>query len=665
MCGIAGFYRLAENSDSYPEKITGMLSYIEHRGPDEMGYYFDNKVAIGTARLSIIDIAHGQQPFSDPQGRFWLTFNGEIYNYREIRRDLEDKFISFATNSDTEVLLHAWIHWGESCLQRLNGAFAFAVYDRWQQTLTLVRDRFGKRPLFYYHENEQVYFASEMKCFLAIPDIEFALDADQLASIFRIWTPLAWQTGFKKIRQVPPGMLLKFSNGGVEQKTYYFLDLGKDEEKLSLDEAKQQIRSSLTQSISLRMRSDVEVGTYLSGGLDSAIITSVVAELSDRPVSTFSIGFEDNQFDESQDQNELAEYFGTRHHHCMIHDSDIAEHFPAAVWHGEVPCFRTAFVPMYLLSRSVRDAGIKVVLTGEGADEVFLGYDIFKETIIRQLWKDTDNEQRKSLMRKLYPYLPHFKEENTSSLVSMFDRLGKSRDKNLFSHEMRFQNGLFSQRLASSDVDGLDAINSWIVDNPNFSDLSAMEKAQWLEFQTLLSGYLLSTQGDRMSLAHSVENRCPFLDVNVVSMARRLNLRYDDGFNEKMILKEAFANQLPASVVSKHKHPFRAPDAKVFLENRPDYLELLLSDSELSGLEGINSGFARLFLNRIFSQNAQKISQKENQTFIFLLSTAVLNHQFVKRSGVQVKQIDYMVKVAIDGRKTFGGVQEKHLARSY
>lgn len=664
MCGIAGFYHLAESSDTYPEKITGMLSYIEHRGPDEMGYYFDNKVALGTARLSIIDIAHGQQPLSDARGRFWLAFNGEIYNYREIRRELEDKGVAFVTHSDTEVLLQAWIHWGESCLQRLNGAFAFAVYDRQRQTLTLARDRFGKRPLFYYQENGQVYFASEMKCFLAIPDIEFALDADQLASIFRIWTPLAWQTGFRKIRQVPSGMMLKFRNGDLEQKPYYFLDLGKDEEKLSLEEAKQQVRDSLTQSISLRLRSDVEVGTYLSGGLDSAILTSVVSELSEQPVSSFSIGFEDNQFDESQDQNELADYFGTRHHHCMIRDSDIAEHFPAAMWHGEVPCFRTAFVPMYLLSRSVRDAGIKVVLTGEGADEVFLGYDIFKETIIRQLWKGTDNEQRKSLLRKLYPYLAHFNEENISSLVAMFDRLDKSRDENLFSHEMRLQNGLFSQRLASSDVDGLDAINAWIADNPSFADLSTMEKAQWLEFQTLLGGYLLSTQGDRMSLAHSVENRCPFLDANVVSMARRVNLKYDDGFNEKMILKETFASQLPASVVSKHKHPFRAPDAKVFLDNRPDYLELLLSDAELSGLEGINSGFARLFLNRIFSQETHKISQKENQTFIFLLSTAVLNHQFVQRRGVQAKQIDHLVKVAIDGRKASAGVQDKRLAHS-
>ncbi|WP_394849109.1 asparagine synthase (glutamine-hydrolyzing) [Pendulispora brunnea] len=652
MCGIAGMYgaRLPKVAD---ETLAAMLRLIRHRGPNEAGVYLSERVCMGTVRLSIVGVATGQQPVSDPDERYFLCYNGEIYNYVELRKELKALGYRFTTESDTEVVLHAWQAWGTHCLNRFNGGFAFALYDRRQQALYLARDRYGKRPLFYTKHGANVLFGSEMKCFLAAKDFSFEFDPPQVASILTLWTPIGEQSGFKGIRQVPQGAYVKISESGPEIERYHRIDFVPPHEVRSESQAIEEVRDALQQAVALRLRSDVEVGMYLSGGLDSSILASVLKEQVTDRFRTYSVEFEDAEFDESADQRRMAAHVGSRHRTVRVTNELIAEHFPAAAFHAEVPVFRTAFVPMYLLSRMVRDDGIKVVITGEGADEAFLGYDLFKETLLRRAWSGLDDATKLSRLSRLYPYLKHYSGRDTTDLLGLYQAFSEERYPGLFSHELRIQNGLFSRRLLKGRIDGFGAIQQLLAEHPYFSAFSATEKAQWLEYQSLLPGYLLSSQGDRMALANSVENRCPFLDPNVVELSAAVNLEFDDGSDEKYLLRKAFEHALPAENLRKRKHPYRAPDSKAFVASRPDYLELLRSEHELAKNDLLDPRFCKLLVEKVFNAPAAEISTKENQTFIFLLSIALQRHQFVERniSGVaQNAPVDDLMVRRVDRR---------------
>jgi asparagine synthase (glutamine-hydrolysing) len=651
MCGIAGIYGPNDRGDDRDLQVRDMLRLIRHRGPDEAGLYLSDRLSMGTVRLSIIGVATGQQPVCDEEDRFALCYNGELYNYIELKKQLMALGYRFSTTSDTEVVLHAWRAWGASCLLRFNGAFAFAIYDSSSEVLHLVRDRFGKRPLFYANHGGKILFSSEMKSFLAIEDFSFAFDPQQLASILTLWTPIGDQSAFQHVLQVPQGSYVKLAaQHAPVVRRYYEPDFSTKYKIESESQALDAIRDTLSDAVRIRLRSDVEVGMYLSGGLDSSILAAILAEQLNS-FRTYSVSFEDAEFDESADQRRMATHVGSRHQTLRITNDLIAQNFPAAVFHAEVPVFRTALVPMYLLSRQVRDDGIKVVLTGEGADEAFLGYDLFKETLLRQTWNTLGEDEKLTGLRRLYPYLTHYSQTDATNLLGLYQQFSQERYPGLFSHELRVQNGLFSRRLLKSSNGSLDAINRLLAEHDYYGDLSATERAQWLEYQSLLPGYLLSSQGDRMVLAHSVENRCPFLDPRVVELSAAVNLKFDDGTDEKHLLRKAFAHALPTANLTKRKQPYRAPDIKAFVASRPDYLELLLSQNELRSNEVLNPTFCSALVNKVFNTPADKISTKENQTAIFLLSIALQHHQFVKRNydaltshrpinGILVKVVD-------------------------
>lgn len=629
MCGIAGFLSPRTSAGAAPDVITSMLGLIRHRGPDEAGYYLDDGCAMGTVRLAVVDIAEGAQPMADPAQRYWICFNGELYNHRELRAELERLGRVFRTRSDTEVVLQAWAQWGPACLPRFNGAFALAVRDAVTDELVLARDRFGKRPLFYTECGGDFLFASEMKAFHAFPGFRFALDPAQLLSIYAAWTPLPDGTPFAGIRQLPPGSLLTVRDGRRLLETYEELRLDVPPFAGTEAEAVARVHETLRESVELRLGGDVEVAVYLSGGLDSTIVTRLAAELSPGRLRTFSVAFDDPAFDESDSQRVVASRFGTRHSSLRVTDADIARHFPSAVRHAEVPAFRTAFVPMYLLSRQVRDEGIKVVLSGEGADEAFLGYSLFRETLLRAAWNELSPDERAARIAGLHPELSHFGPAHRASVMGLMHQFSTERLPGLFSHEMRYQNGRFAARLLKDRGDPFAGLLALVRETPGYAELTPVQKAQWLEYKTLLPGYLLSTQGERMSLAHGVENRCPFLDPAVVRLAASVNLRFDDGSDEKAILKKAFRGELPESSLTRPKQPYRAPGSAVFKDQRPDYLELLLSDTELRALDCVEPVFARKLTDKIMSTPAAQISTKEDQAFVYLLSTAVLNQQFV------------------------------------
>jgi asparagine synthase (glutamine-hydrolysing) len=347
----------------------------------------------------------------------------------------------------------------------------------------------------------------------------------------------------------------------------------------------------------------------------------------------------------------MASFLGTRHTTVRVNYRDIAEHFPAAVWHAEMPVFRTALVPMLLLSREVRKAGIKVILTGEGADEAFLGYDIFKEAQLRSTWSALTPEERFARLGALYPYLPDFNGANKSALYALFDRFSHGVEGELFSHELRLHNSTMSLRLLSGDFKAPPRFPGLNETTPHeYSSMSTIRRAQYLEFKTLLSGYLLSSQGDRMSLANSVENRCPFLDPRVVKIALDTNLRFDDGRVEKYMLKRAFAGKLPRRIIEKCKQPYRAPDAKAFCVSKPAYLESIQSEHQLSKLGVVDVKRCSAFVARMLSKANGEFGQAENQAFVFLASLSLLHDQFLEGRTRRPPDIDHLFVKSVDGR---------------
>jgi asparagine synthase (glutamine-hydrolysing) len=658
MCGIAGFLNAGNiDSDLYPEIIVDMLQRIEYRGPDELGFYFDDQAALGTARLSIIDLKTGQQPFLDESQRYCLVYNGELYNYRELRLELEQLGRKFKTTSDTEVLLTSWIQWGEAALNRLNGGYAFVIYDLLEKSCVLVRDRFGKRPLYYSILSGALVFASEQKSFLSYPGMEFSWNVDALKSVLSIWTPLPDETVFNKLHQLPPGSFMRYASERLEIKPYYQLKLNAPPFKGTEDEAVEAVSEVLRESVRLRLRSDVEVGTYLSGGLDSSIVTALAVEESPMPVHSFSVCFEDKDFDESGQQQQVSAHLGTKHESFWVSNEQIAEDFPVSVWHAETPLFRTALVPLYSLSRLVNQAGIKVVLTGEGSDEAFLGYDIFKETYLRQRWDSLTQAEKETQVSSLYPYLKHFTKENARSLTGVYDQFCNGVDDPLFSHQLRYHNSKFVLRLVRGGAgSGMQGISNYAREQSDIlSVLDPIRRTQWLEFKSLLAGYLLSSQGDRMSLANSVENRCPFLDHHVVEFADSLpqEMRLKRGYEEKHILKRAFADVLPANIVNRFKQPYRAPDAAPFIaKNRPEYIDSLLDERHLSSVEFLDADFCRRLTTKVLTAvRPEAISPRENQALVFLLSILLLDSYFVRNENSQFsKRRPVNFSRRIDGR---------------
>ena len=633
MCGITGFYNTKIERQDIAAVISRMVSLIRHRGPDEMAYGFNHNTAFATARLSIIDLKTGQQPMKDDNQRYWISFNGELYNYVELRDELKAKGIQFNTTSDTEVVLKSYIYWGSSAFAKFNGAYGIAIYDSFENSLILVRDKFGKKPLYYSRIDNECVFASEVKCFLAHPHMQLAFDPQQLSSICAQWTLLPNQSGYKDIAQVSPGCFIEFSQDGrfSEQSYFQYPTAPFSDSITSMAQAKEEVVDTLKRSVEIRLRSDVEVGTYLSGGIDSSITSLLAAQRAGDRLKTFGVQFANEDYDESSAQEIMSKHIGCTHHAIKIAEQDIVDNFYDALWYAEVPVFRTAFVPMYMLSKHVSSQGIKVVLTGEGADESFLGYNIFKETLVREQWHDFDNvEQKADVLKRLYPYLGQF-QRNAEQQVGVFDNFAikDPRYPNFFSHALRFNNNKYSQRLLKDKHNSLDALSE-LMHAEIHPDTDAMGKAQWLEFNTLLHGYLLSTQGDRMSFANGVEARLPFMDPNVVMLANRLSqdLKLPTSFNEKAILKAAFADQLPKKILCKPKQPYRAPDATAFLSSSNDNYKAFLTPDYLKGLEYLDTDFVEKFLKRIFSLEPTKISQRENQTFILLLSMSMLHHQF-------------------------------------
>ncbi len=640
MCGFAGYVGSVPDADALLQRMTAALA---HRGPDAQATFVADGAGLGHARLAIVGLDDGGQPMSDETGRLTIAFNGEIFNYVELRETLRARGRRLRTSSDTEVLLQLYDEMGEDCLALLNGDFAFAIWDRRRRRMVLARDRLGVRPLFHTTRGGTFHFASEIKALLEVPGVEAKLDPFALDQIFTLWAPLAPRTAFQDIHELEPATVMVVEPGRVSQRRYWQLDFPHRDAPPAMAneaEAAEELGTLLADAVRLRLRADVPVGSYLSGGLDSSLVSALAAGMAPGRLKTFSVTFDSAEHDESAYQQQMAAALGTSHHALACRDGDIAGTFPEVVRFAERPLVRTAPAPLFQLSGLVRDSGLKVVLTGEGADEMFAGYDLFKEARIRRFCaRRPASRIRPHLFRRLYPYMPGLQQQPVEYLAAFFGVNDTGPGDPLFSHRPRFRTTgaaklFFSAELREA-LEGYDAAEELAGRLPEaFGGWHPLNQAQYLESRFLLPGYILSSQGDRMAMAHGIEGRFPFLDHRLVEFAARLPPAMKlKGLREKHVLREAARGLLPPAILERAKQPYRAPDSRAFVgEDAPAYVEDCLSEANVAAA-GLFNARAVAKLHR--KCRAQPVSGfRDNTAFVGILSTQLWLKAFAEKGDL-------------------------------
>lgn len=637
MCGIVGILNLTNPNPVERGDLLRMLAPIRHRGPDGFGVYLDAHTGLGSARLSIIDLAGGDQPISNEDGSVWIVFNGEIFNYIELRPPLEARGHRFLTQTDTEVVVHLWEEYGPGCLNKLNGQFALAIWDANKNSLFLARDRMGIRPLYYTEHDGRLLFGSEVKTLLSYPGMAARIDPTALQEIFTYWSTLAPKTIFEDIWEIPPGHYMLAGSGRRDLQAYWKIDFTQAPANgRSREDYQAELQELLIDATQIRLRADVPVGAYLSGGLDSSTTTAIIRNYTDAPLDTFSISFSDPDFDESPFQRRMAEFLGTQHQVTYIRHEDIGEMFPDVIWHTETPILRTAPAPLFRLSQLVRDSGYKVVMTGEGADEILGGYDIYKEAMIRRFWaRQPESQLRPLLFNRLYPEIRHM--PNSSAYLASFFGAGLM-DLNApdYSHQIRWRTTARTRRFFSPDLKArlAGAEIRQVEYPPRFWDWDPLSQAQYLESTVFLPQYLLSSQGDRVGMAHSVEGRFPFLDYRVVEFCCALppQLRLF-GLNEKYLLRRIAAQWLPEEIWQRRKRPYRAPIHRSFIQPdwMPAYVGELLSPEclQAAGLfdpEAVGGLVAKL-------NAGKRVGETDDMALAGIISSQLVWRQFVDDFG--------------------------------
>ena len=645
MCGIAGMVNL--RSDLPPPQRQALISMAasqRHRGPDEFGLYRDAQAGLAHARLSLVDLQAGQQPMADNLGRLWVVFNGEIYNHVELRQQLQSLGHSFRTHSDTEVILAAWRAWGPLAFEQFNGQWAVALWDSDDQQLILARDPMGICPLHVCEHQGRLMFASEVKAlFAAEPDMIRAFDPLGLAQTLTFWCTVSPRSVYKGVRELHPGEVRSYCRGQVQtwqvQQMVYGKQPGESHAfKGSLDDAALAIGHALKRATHLRIsRADVPVGCYLSGGLDSSLISALGRDVAGDRFQTFSLRFDDAEFDESPHQRTMVQHLGSEHHEICVSRRDIAVAFPDVVRHTERPLLRTAPAPLFMLSGLVRQHGIKAVLTGEGADEMFAGYDLFREGKVRRFWaRQPGSVWRHRLLERLYPYMARSPVAQRSMMKQFFGRGLEMAQQPGFAHAPRWHSTAAVQRLLSPDMRAIvgqhNPVAELVAQLPaEFLNWSSLAQDQHIEIRTLLQGYLLASQGDRMLLGQSVEGRFPFLDKDVVALANSLPDAHKlHVLNEKHVLKHLGGQWVPQSIIDRPKQPYRAPDAQCFVDpDAPDYVQDMLSPSSVADANVFDATLVQQLLTKCRAGKGP-LSNTDNMALVAVLSTQLLHRQLIR-----------------------------------
>jgi len=645
MCGIAGIFKLNVNGQQPQPDIRAMIRTLTHRGPEKIGVYEDGSAALAQARLSIIDLAGGWQPMPNEDGSLWATCNGEFFDYQRTQRDLIAHGHTLRTGSDSEIVLHLYEMYGTNAIHHLQGQFAFGLWDRHRRRLWLGRDHVGIRPLYYTVHNGYLLFASEIKALLAA-GIPRKVHQQGVAQLFTTWAALPGQTLFADIFELPAGHFLVAEEGKelhIERYWQPDFTVADATATQSVDELVAEGRNLLTEAVRTRLVADVPVGAYLSGGLDSSLTVSLAQGMMKQQLHTFSITFDDADFDERTYQEQMAAELGTKHHVVHADQADIQATLPSAIWHSETPSLRLAPVPMQLLAKFVHENGLKVVLTGEGADEFFGGYTIFREAMVRQFMaRQPDSEIRPLLLKRLYQYQPALQKMPTSMLKLFFSKGLDEPNAPHFSHMIRWDNGARSLRFLSDEMrEGIgdyDVVKTAVSQfPPAFADWHVAAQAQYIETTTFMPMYLLSTQGDRMAMTHAVEGRYPFLDQRVIAWVNRLPLRMKISHlrGEKYILKQIAHGLIPDSIIQRPKQPYRAPIQDIFAE-LPEYALDLLAPDEIRKAGLFDAEKVGTLARKMGGK--RPLSRNDQMTFMGILTSQLWHQLFIQNAPPPSRQ---------------------------
>ena len=565
MCGIVGYLDMRNERPAEKDILVKMADAVAHRGPDSSGYYLQDQVGLGFRRLSIIDLQGGNQPIYNEDRSVVLMCNGEIYNYRELREGLKKKGHIFRTQSDIEVLVHLYEEYGIQFLNKLNGQFAFVIYDSKKKQLFLARDQFGINPLYYTVTNGVIIFASEIKAILQHPWAPREPDLTGLDQVLSFPGVVSPRTMFKEIKSLQSGHYLTVKNSDLKLVEYWDLDYPKNDE-LSYDKPEEYYVEGLTdvlaRSVKYRLQADVDVGFYLSGGLDSSLIAELIHRVSPHiQRHSFSIDFTDREISESKYQRLMAQHVKSTHHEIIFGWSEISEWLSQMIYHSESVVKETFNTCSMALSAAARNAGITVVLAGEGADELFAGYIgyRFDQSGTRDSRRcDLETALEEELREKLWGDRNLFYETDQTSLRDVKSAL--------YSEEV-------NERFDEFDCLAFDLVNKDRLHGRNF-----IHQRSYLDFKLRLSDHLLSEHGDKMVLANSVEGRYPFLDINLVEFAKQIppHLKLN-GFAEKYILKKVAEDLIPAEIIAREKFGFRAPGTPFLLQQNLPWVNDVLS----------------------------------------------------------------------------------------
>ncbi len=563
-----------------------MNAAIEHRGPDDDGFYLNEGVALGMRRLSIIDVAGGQQPIHNADKTKWIVFNGEIYNYQNLRQELEKHGHEFYTNSDTEVIVHLYDEYGAECLEHLRGMFAIAIWDTVDKSLFLARDRVGKKPILYSHQNNgDLIFGSEFQALLQHPDISREVDFEAIDSYLSYLCIPAPQTAFKQIRKLEPGHWFRWKNGAVETKRYWLPDFTR-KIKISEEDAIEETTRILRESTRLRMISEVPLGAFLSGGVDSSIIVALMAQESSQPVKTFSIGFEEQDFSELKYAKRVAEHVGAEYNEFIVNPNAM-EVIPTLVEHYGEPYADSSAIPTYYVSKETRKHVI-VALNGDGGDESFAGYERHAAMQIAETYKRIPKALRKALIESPANLLPtsELKRSRFRDAKRFLQAANLPKTERYFRWMSTFnrdaKGDLYTKDFAAlvSAQNASEYMDRWFA-KANGSGI--LDAALLTDQMTYLPNDLL-VKVDIASMANSLEARSPFLDHKLIEFAATLpeDLKMRR-FQTKSLLKKVAARLVPKEVVYRRKMGFGVPIGKWFREDLKDFLRsVLLSEKSMT-----------------------------------------------------------------------------------
>ncbi len=598
MCGIAGFVDLWERKARAVEDrkaiLARMCGIIRHRGPDDQGVMVKTGVALGMRRLSIIDLVSGNQPMSGENGSVTIVFNGEIYNFQELKPNLESRGHTFHTHSDTEAIVHAYEEFGPECLKDLRGMFAFAIWDDKARTLFIARDRAGKKPLYYTTTpNGTFVFGSELKALLEHSDVEREINAEALDAYFTLGYVPDPLSIFRNIQKLPPGHYLTFINGQVTVKQYWDFEF-KSGESRNEDDYLDELRALLDESVRLRLISDVPLGAFLSGGIDSSTVVGLMARNMGQPVKTFSIGFHEDSYNELKYARLTAERFGTDHHEFFV-TPDICEVVDELVWHFDEPFADSSAIPTYMVSKLARDH-VTVVLSGDGGDELFAGYTRYAVERKRGGFERLPKPLREGVMRPLSQRLPHATWgrnylHNVSldpisrylDSVSVFTSLNRS---SLYTSD-------FSRQLGPGGYAG--GLFNELVDKVKTNN--PLDRLLYLDSKTYLPGDIL-TKVDRMSMAVSLEARAPLLDHKLIEFVTRIpsSLKLA-GLETKHLLKRAVKDLVPAEILHRPKQGFGVPIQEWINQQLRSRIRDTLSDARTRQRDYVDSRYVDVLLD--------------------------------------------------------------------